>query len=89
MTREQEVINTLDHVVHPSFGMSIVALNMVRSVCVTPSGIQVEMVMNCPGCPAGKVTLAHAHRLLRPLLTETQNLEIVLRHESWRAPWEF
>ncbi len=90
MTNEKEVMTALDTVIHPSYGMSLVALQMIRSVAVNDQGVQVEMVMNCPGCAAGKVTMGHAHRVLRPLLgSKQEEVTIVLRPEVWQAPWGF
>ena len=57
MTNDKEVMTASDTVIHPSYGMSLVALQMIRSVAVNERGVQVEMVMNCPGCAAGKVTM--------------------------------
>ena len=55
---ETEACATLDEVIHPSFGLSLVALNMVRAVRISDNAIEVDMVMNYPGCPAGEVALA-------------------------------
>lgn len=55
MVSEADVRSTLDRVVHPSFGLSLIALNMVRAVRVSADLIEVDLVMRgaCPGCPTG------------------------------------
>ena len=88
MIQEIDVLSALDKVIHPTFGMSLVSLQMIRSIEINERGIQVEMVMNCPGCAAGRVALAHAHRKLAYLLTENQEVTIVLLPEPWQAQWE-
>jgi metal-sulfur cluster biosynthetic enzyme len=37
---------------------------MVRAVRVSADRIEVDLVMNCPGCPAGEVALGQARRNL-------------------------
>jgi metal-sulfur cluster biosynthetic enzyme len=55
MITEVEIRAALDEVIHPSFGLSITALEMVRAVHLDPASITIDFVMNCPGCPAGEV----------------------------------
>lgn len=90
MIHESDILAALDKVIQPTFGMSLVSLQMIRSVEINEGGIQLQMVMNCPGCAAGRVALAQAHRALRYLLTaKDQEVTIVLLPEIWHAPWEF
>lgn len=74
---EDLVLAELDRLIYPTFGESIVALGMVKSVILDEKGIQVNMIMNCPGCPAGQVTLSHVHRALRKLL-ESADQEVIV-----------
>lgn len=86
MVTEVDVRAALDEVLHPSFGMSLIALDMVRAVRVSVDRIEVDLVMNCPGCPAGEVALAHAHRKLVAL--NGGAVRINLLPLAWRPPWE-
>lgn len=86
MVSEADVRSTLDRVVHPSFGMSLIALNMVRAVRVSADLIEVDLVMNCPGCPAGEVTLAQARQKLSVLLGSDVRLNLLPL--VWTPPWE-
>jgi metal-sulfur cluster biosynthetic enzyme len=52
MVTEAEVRAVLDHVFHPSFGMSLTALEMVHAVRVSSSSIEVDLVMNAPAALA-------------------------------------
>ncbi len=85
MPTEAEVRAALDEVIHPSFGMSLIALNMVRAVRVRDRVIEVDLVMNCPGCPAGEVVLARAHQNLAALQVDTVRLNLL--PEMWTPPW--
>ncbi len=67
MITKADVRTVLDEVIHPSFGMLIIALDMVRTVRVGADRIEVDLVMNCPGCPAGEVALALARKSLAAL----------------------
>ncbi len=85
MVTEIEVRTVLDEIIHPSFGMSIVALDMVRAVRVSEDLIEVDLVMNCPGCPAGEVTLALARQNLTVLNGGAVRLNLL--PQVWTPPW--
>ncbi len=86
MVTEVDVRTVLDEVIHPSFGMSIVALDMVRAVRVSEDLIEVDLVMNCPGCPAGEVALARAYQRLSAL--NHGDVQLTVLPEAWTPPWE-
>ena len=86
MVTEAEVCTVLDEVIHPSFGMSLIALNMVRAVRVSDSAIEVDLVMNCPGCPAGEVALTSARQALQAL--NWQAVRLIILPQVWVPPWE-
>ena len=86
MVSEAEVRAALDEVIHPSFGMSLVALEMVRAVRVSTAGIEVDLVMNCPGCPAGGAALTLARKTLQTL--NGGAVRLILLPQMWVPPWE-
>jgi metal-sulfur cluster biosynthetic enzyme len=86
MPTEAEILAALDQVIHPSFGMSLIALNMVRAARVNDLTIEVDLVMNCPGCPAGEVVLAQARQKLEALQIGTVRLNLL--PDVWTPPWE-
>jgi metal-sulfur cluster biosynthetic enzyme len=89
MVTEETVRSALESVVYPSFGLSIVTLEMVRDVRVSQAGIEVDMVMNCPGCPAGEATLAEVQRTIHSLLPSGSGVvRIQLLSLAWTPPWE-
>jgi metal-sulfur cluster biosynthetic enzyme len=85
MPTEAEVSTALDAVIHPSFGLSLIALEMVRAVRVLDRVIEVDLVMNCPGCPAGEVVLTRARRTLIALNAGTVRLNVLPHY--WTPPW--
>lgn len=86
MITESDVRAALAEVVHPTWGLSLAALNMVRGVRITRAGIEVDLVMNCPGCPAGEATLAQVRRRLEAL--GAGPVRLVLLPEIWQPPWD-
>jgi metal-sulfur cluster biosynthetic enzyme len=86
MVTEADVRAVLDGVIHPSFGMSLIALEMVRAVRVSADRIEVDLVMNCPGCPAGEVTLAQARKNVIALSGGDVRLNLLPQY--WTPPWE-
>jgi metal-sulfur cluster biosynthetic enzyme len=85
MITDVEVRAALDEVVHPTFGISIVALDMVRAIRVTAAAIEVDLVMNCPGCPAGEVALSLARKKVEVLHNGTVRLNLL--PQVWTPPW--
>ncbi len=83
---EAEVRAALDEVIHPSFGLSLVALDMVRTIRVIDTLIEVDLVMNCPGCPAGEIALAHARQTLQSMNGLLQ-IRFRLLPQTWKPPW--
>ncbi len=88
MITEDEAREALGKVIHPSFNMSVLALGRVRAVRVDSEGIEVDLVMNCPGCPAGEAALAQARKTLLAL-KGVNTVRLVLRPEIWTPPWEW
>ncbi len=86
MVTEADVRTVLDEVIHPSFGMSLIALDMVRAVRVSDGKIEVDLVMNCPGCPAGEVALTRARQNLTAL--DGGDVRLNLLPQVWTPPWE-
>jgi metal-sulfur cluster biosynthetic enzyme len=86
MPAEAEIRAALDKVIHPSFGMSLIALNMVHAVRVLDRAIEVDLVMNCPGCPAGEVVLASAQQALQAL--DSRAVRFTILPQVWTPPWE-
>ena len=87
MITEEAAFAALDEVIHPSFGLSLVALGMVRTVRASASQVTVELVMNCPGCPSAEVALGGAWHALRALAPDC-TVHLALLPEVWHAPWE-
>ncbi len=86
MVTEAEVRAALDEVIHPSFGMSLIALDMVRAVHIEQSAITIDLVMNCPGCPAAEITLSLARKQIEALRAGVVRLNLL--PYLWTPPWE-
>jgi metal-sulfur cluster biosynthetic enzyme len=89
MPTEADIQAALKTIIHPTYGMSLAALQMVRAIRLFPNRIEVDLVMNCAGCPAGEVTLAQARRALEALFPAGNGRVILqLLPEVWRSPWD-
>jgi metal-sulfur cluster biosynthetic enzyme len=89
MLTESEVQAALSQVVHPTYGMTLNALQMVRAIRLSPDRIEVDLVMNCPGCPAGEATLLKAQHALQALFPSGAGQVIIrLLPQVWHPPWE-
>lgn len=84
---EPEVRAALSRVIHPTYGMSIVGLGMLRGVAVSEAGVEVELAMNCSGCPAGQLVLGRVRQALESLvLPGAGQVTICLSSEAWPPP---
>ena len=87
MTLSQaDVWNALAAVIHPSFGINLVALGMVRAVRVHECRVEVDLVINCAGCPGPSLALEHAR--LRLIALSGRQVSLSLLPETWTPPWE-
>jgi metal-sulfur cluster biosynthetic enzyme len=86
MVTEAQVYGVLNEMIHPSFGMSLKVLEMVRAVRVLQSRIEIDLVMNCPGCPTGQAVLDNVRRALHALDQETI-VRLNVLPEVWHPPW--
>lgn len=80
----REVLGT---VIHPSFGLSLIALEMVRAIRIEAGSVEVELVMNCPGCPGAEAALAQAKARVQAL-AGTRTVRLTLLPVLWTPPWE-
>ena len=87
MLTESEVRAALNQVIHPSFGMSLIVLGMVNAVRVTETKIEIDLLMNCPGCPGGQATLDSIRHALRKLDSELP-VKLNVLAQVWHPPWE-
>ena len=88
MVTESEVRAALAEVIHPTFGLSLTTLQMVRAIRITSGSIEVDLAMNCPGCPGGAAALALAQAKLKGL-NETDSVKLSLLPQVWQPPWEY
>jgi metal-sulfur cluster biosynthetic enzyme len=68
--------------------MSLVTLQMVRGIRLSPDCIEVDLVMNCPGCPAGQTVLARTQQALESLPGPGVQIVIRLLPQVWEPPWQ-
>ena len=89
MPTEADVRAALGKVIHPTYGMSLVVLQMVREIRLSPERIEVDLVMNCPGCPAGQSVLARAQQALESLhRADGGQVAVHLLAQVWQPPWQ-
>jgi metal-sulfur cluster biosynthetic enzyme len=83
-----DVRAVLSTVIHPTFGLSLVTLQMIKAVQVNRNEITVELVMDCPGCPAAEAALAQVSQKLQALHPAPGRVTVSLALEKWSPPWE-
>jgi len=83
-----EVWTALRSAIHPTFGLSLVTLRMVKNVRVDDGTVTVELVMDCPGSPGGEAALAQVSRKLRAICPPPGQVIVRLLPEKWASPWD-
>lgn len=88
MPETRDVWTALETVIHPTYGLSLVTLQMVNAVTVDGDAISVELVLDCTVCASREAILEQVHRKLAALLPETGRLAVSLAPQTWSPPWE-
>lgn len=88
MLESDDVWEALRTVVHPTFGLSLVTLQMVKAVHVGGESVTVELVMDCSVCANREIILGQVHRKLRELVPAPNGVTVALAPEIWSPPWE-
>lgn len=89
MPTEAEIQAALKTVIHPTYGLSLVMLQMVQGIRLSPGRIEVDLVMNCPGCPAGEAVLARTRQVLQAFVASGDGqVNIRLLPQVWQPPWQ-
>lgn len=88
MPESDDVWAALSTVIHPTFGLSLVTLQMVKAVNVDGDSVTVELVMDCSVCASREAILGQVHRNLRDLVSAPRRLIVTLAAETWSPPWE-
>ncbi len=85
MITEVEVRAALAEVIHPSFGISILALDMVRAIRILEATLEVDLVLNCPGCPSGELVLSMMRKKIEAFQAGVVRLNLL--SQVWTPPW--
>ena len=87
MLEEADIWTALKEVVHPTYGMSLVMLQMVQAVRVGSDYIEVDLLMNCSTCASGQAAIAKTRRVLESLCkSEGIRIAIYLLPQYWNPP---
>lgn len=88
MPEERDVLAALGTVVHPTYGLSLLTLQMVNAVEVDGDAVAVELMLDCSVCASREAVLGQVHRKLGRLLPDGGRLAVSLAAQAWSPPWE-
>lgn len=88
MPERREVLAALGTVIHPTYGLSLVTLQMVSAVEIEGDSISVQLLLDCSVCASREAILGQVHRKLGRLLSDTGHLAVSLAPQAWSPPWE-
>lgn len=88
MPENDEVWAALSTVIHPTFGLSLVTLQMVRAVNADGNSVAVDLVMDCSVCASREAVLGQVHGKLRELVPASGQITVMIAPEKWSPPWE-
>lgn len=78
----------LGTVIHPTYGLSLVTLEMVQGVEVGGDAVTVELALDCSICASREAILSQVHRKLGALVPASGRLAVTLAPQPWSPPWE-
>ncbi len=87
MITEEQIRETLQQVFDPEIGISVVDLNMIKTVQIADNEILVEMVLTVPHCPMAAYMMEQVKAAIEPIAEGRQVLVRKL-DEKWIPPWE-
>ena len=79
-----DILFTLNDVIDPELGISIVDLGLVYRAAWSPRGIEVALTMTTPSCPWEEILVRKAEQALRGRFRETAKIRVEL---VWEPPW--
>jgi len=86
MIDEVKIREALKEVMDPEIGMSVIDLNMIKSVTINENEIDVKMVLTTPGCPLmGYLTNEVKEKV--ESISEGKKVSVSCLNEKWTPPW--
>jgi metal-sulfur cluster biosynthetic enzyme len=87
MVTEEKVREVLKNVLDPEIGISVVDLNMIKTVSITDHEVNIEMVLTIPGCPMAAYMMESVKTEVETI-AEGRNVNVRKLDEKWVPPWE-
>jgi len=87
MVTEAMVREALKSVLDPEIGISVIDLNMIKTVQIKETEIYIEMVLTMPGCPMAAYMMENVKEAVEAIAEGRQVLVRKL-DEKWTPPWE-
>ena len=87
MVTEENVREVLKNVLDPEIGISVIDLNMIKTVIITDKDINIEMVLTIPGCPMAAYMMENVKTEVE-IIAEGRSVNVRKLDEKWVPPWE-
>jgi len=87
MVTEERVREVLKNVLDPEIGISVIDLNMIKTVAITDKEINIEMVLTIPGCPMAAYMMESV-KTEAEKVAEGRSVNVRKLDEKWIPPWE-
>ena len=87
MITEENVREVLKNVLDPEIGISVIDLNMIKTVDITDNEINIEMVLTIPGCPMAAYMMENVKAEVETI-AEGKTVNVKKLDEKWIPPWE-
>lgn len=87
MITEENIRETLKKVLDPEIGISVIDLNMIKTVQISDTDINIEMVLTMPGCPMAVYMMENVKNAVDEI-AEGRKVNVRKLDEKWIPPWE-
>lgn len=87
MITEENVREVLKNVLDPEIGISVIDLNMIKTVDISDKEINIEMVLTIPGCPMAAYMMENVKAEVETI-AEGKTVNVKKLDEKWIPPWE-
>ena len=83
MVTKEEVMKTLEKVIDPEIGLSVVDMGLIYGVTVEKDNVKINMTLTTPGCPLAAILVKEVENAMAKM-DGVKKVEVNL---VWDPPW--
>ena len=82
--KQEKILNALQAVLDPEIGLSVIDLDLIRSVTFEAEEVEIKMVLTTPFCPYGPMIINQIQSVAEQ--ASEMPVKVTLLPDKWEAP---